>query len=259
MSLLTLNNPQSKSVSYRRTFLSIPVLTPAPTGVTSMTVSEVNGALSSWNFLHGVPDITTDRVIIWMHGSGERGSNLNDLLTTGWNNPIKNANNGSGLYNAHVIAPQLPSSSSQWSGGNPNWPLLRTWLINNIDPNPKVCVSGYSLGGGGCYDLLQWHNWVDFPIWGIIVAAGFGIINPLSQSMPNGGTAYHSDPDATVSYGQGDRAQQAYNDLRTEGYPLLKFNPAPFDKDAGAGHSIASDIYDNYFPGDLEAILNINQ
>ncbi len=260
MSLLTLGNPKNRFTNYRRKPDSlVPVLDPAPIGTTSMTVSEVNGALNTWDFLHGVPDITTDRVCIFMHGDGERGTDLNDILTTGWDNPIKNANDGSGIYNAHILAPQLPASSSTWSGGNSNWPLLWNWLVANIDPSPKVCITGYSLGGGGCYNLLEFKDWTEFPMWGHIIVAGFGVISPLAQSMPNGGTAYHSDPDNTVSYSQGVNANNSYNNQRAVDYPELVLNPAPFDKDAGAGHSIATDIYNNYFPGDLEVILNINQ
>jgi predicted peptidase len=88
-------------------------------------------------------------LIIFLHGTTERGSNLEKLTRRG---PLAYRADG-GRFRGYVAAPQCPASTT-WNHLNDE---LRQWLdallmTHPIDPN-RITLTGFSLGGSG---ILDW-------------------------------------------------------------------------------------------------------
>jgi predicted peptidase len=88
-------------------------------------------------------------LIIFLHGTTERGSNLKKLTRRG---PLAYRADG-GRFSSYVAAPQCPATTT-WNHQNDE---LRQWLdallmTHPIDPN-RITLTGFSLGGAG---ILDW-------------------------------------------------------------------------------------------------------
>ena len=105
-------------------------------------------------------------VILFLHGAGERGKNLDRVKVHG---PPKLIQKVDELRNAVVISPQCPGES--WWIARTLMQLLREvidGLEGTVDMN-RVYVTGLSMGGYGSWDLIS--KYPDFfaaaaPIWG---------------------------------------------------------------------------------------------
>jgi predicted peptidase len=89
-------------------------------------------------------------LIVFLHGSGERGADLEKLKIHG---PLKYIQKNE--LDAFVLAPQCPE--------NGNWEAESLYLLiqkiikeNNIDTN-RVYLTGLSMGGWGAWDLAFAH------------------------------------------------------------------------------------------------------
>ena len=88
-------------------------------------------------------------LIIFLHGTTERGSNLKKLTRRG---PLAYRAEG-GKFRCYVAAPQCPATTT-WNHLKDE---LRQWLdallrTRPIDPN-RISLTGFSLGGSG---ILDW-------------------------------------------------------------------------------------------------------
>lgn len=87
-------------------------------------------------------------LIIFLHGTTERGSNLQKLRKRG---PLAYRADG-GKFSCYVAAPQCPATTI-WNHLHDE---LRQWLdvllmTHPIDPN-RIALTGFSLGGSGIID-----------------------------------------------------------------------------------------------------------
>ena len=87
-------------------------------------------------------------LIIFLHGTTERGSNLKKLTRRG---PLAYRADG-GRFSCYVAAPQCPATTT-WNHLNAE---LQQWLdallrTLPIDPN-RIALTGFSLGGSGAFD-----------------------------------------------------------------------------------------------------------
>ena len=98
------------------------------------------------------PDNKKDKkpLIVFLHGSGERGSNPEMVKVHG---PLKYTK--SHTLDAYILAPQCPE--------NENWDVAVLYQLiqkiqkeNNIDPQ-RIYLTGLSLGGWGTWNLAFAH------------------------------------------------------------------------------------------------------
>ena len=100
---------------------------------------------SNWNYYLYVPKNVKKNqkksLVVFLHGSGECGSNLKLLDSYGFAKYIKKGNE----YDTFILIPQLPSGS--WSGETTKIMNLINYIVSeyNIDQN-KISISGFSLG-----------------------------------------------------------------------------------------------------------------
>lgn len=89
-------------------------------------------------------------LIIFLHGSGEKGNDLEKIKVHG---PLKY--NKTTPLDAYILAPQCPENS-YWD--SESLYLLTQKIIkeNNIDPN-RIYLTGLSMGGWGAWNLAFAH------------------------------------------------------------------------------------------------------
>ena len=111
---------------------------------------------SNWNYYLYVPDnVQTGNkpLVVFLHGSGERGSNISSLERYGFAKYIKNGSN----YNAVILIPQL-ASGEEWDTGSNRNKLMN--LINQVVneysiDRSRISISGFSLGTVPIPNLLK--------------------------------------------------------------------------------------------------------
>lgn len=89
-------------------------------------------------------------VVLHLHGQGERGSNVNDVLLYG---PLYFIKKGVKLPDANYIQPQLPTGN--WEPKDVHELLMHCLATFNGDPG-SLHLMGVSLGGWGVRNYLAW-------------------------------------------------------------------------------------------------------
>lgn len=170
-------------------------------------------------------------LIVYMHGIGERGSNLNKLI--GVSLP-KHLYQGDVSVNAVVIAPQCPSST--------NWTKLADDVMElievvkeqeNIDES-SISLTGHSLGGIGTWNIALKYPEV------------FASLVPVSSTISTPGAAsaladipiwsFHGSLDTMTP----SSMLQAYSTIQKAGGE--KMQVTMFE---GQGHCITDLVYNN--------------
>jgi predicted peptidase len=97
-------------------------------------------------------------IIVFFHGSGESGTNVELVKKWGLPKAISEGTN----YNAIIIAPQC-TSGNRWFTGSIQEKVLAiiNKTISDYSANPnKVSVTGFSIGGTGVYSIIENHHGV---------------------------------------------------------------------------------------------------
>ena len=108
-----------------------------------------------WNYYLYVPKNVKKNektpLIVFLHGSEERGSNLKLLDSYGFAKYIKKGQS----YDAFILIPQLPKNS-YWTDDDKSPMKLINKVVNdyNIDEN-KISLSGFSLGAMGIPTIIK--------------------------------------------------------------------------------------------------------
>jgi predicted peptidase len=89
-------------------------------------------------------------LIIFLHGSGEKGTDIEKVKIHG---PFKYLKTHD--LDAYVLAPQCPENE-EWDNEVLYRLILKIEKENNIDPN-RIYLTGLSLGGWGSYNLAFAH------------------------------------------------------------------------------------------------------
>jgi predicted peptidase len=89
-------------------------------------------------------------LIIFLHGSGEKGTDIEKVKIHG---PFKYLKTHD--LDAYVLAPQCPENE-EWDNEVLYRLILKIEKENNIDPN-RIYLTGLSLGGWGTYNLAFAH------------------------------------------------------------------------------------------------------
>ena len=110
---------------------------------------------NGWNYYLYVPKNVKKNekkpLIVFLHGSEERGSNIKSLDGYGFPKYIKKGQD----YDAFVLVPQLPNGC-YWSNEEDATMNLIKKVVNdyNIDEN-KISLSGFSLGAMGMPNIIK--------------------------------------------------------------------------------------------------------
>ncbi|KIA85763.1 prolyl oligopeptidase family serine peptidase [Flavobacterium sp. AED] len=121
--------------------------------------SEVNGKMKTeivqkheMGFALHIPANTKDKkpLIIFLHGSGEKGTDIEKVKIHGPFKYIKNHE-----LDAYILAPQCPENE-EWNNEVLYRLILKIQKENNIDPN-RIYLTGLSLGGWGTWNLAFAH------------------------------------------------------------------------------------------------------
>lgn len=130
-------------------------------------------------------------VVLFLHGSGERGNGTTELYKVLAHGPAKNANNGTD-YPFILISPQ----SSGWWNVN-TLDLMVEYVKSNYRVDlDRIYMTGLSMGGGGTWSYAAAH---DDKLAAIVPIAGADA-NPrghLTKDVPT--WAFHAWGDTTVS------------------------------------------------------------
>lgn len=177
-------------------------------------------------------------LILSLHGSGERGSNIEDVKKWGIHKLLRENDD----FPFVVVSPQCPMGEIWEMQFNALSDLLDEIKNDyNIDEE-RVYLTGYSLGGYGTWNFAILNP----EKFAAIVPISGGAISPkraLSlKSLPI--WAAHGDSDTVVQFEESKRIV----DL------LMKYNPnIIFKVYAGAGHEVCTTAYEE--PGLFEWLL----
>lgn len=188
-------------------------------------------------------------LIVFLHGSGERGSNNPSQVTNHIGNLI-NATE-SGAFGAYLLAPQAPSNGWWSNTGNLNdtTPLRLTLQLidqfaadNNVDRS-RIYITGISMGGFGVFDAIESRP--DLFALGVSLSGGGRVTaGEIYATVPI--WAFHGSADGNVpaSWSR-DAIAAAINAGGLE---------QRYTEIAGGGHSGWSTIYDprNRYLADID-------
>lgn len=165
-------------------------------------------------------------LIIYLHGSGEVGNNLDSLANVSLPKFLKKGNN----INAVIIAPQL--SNCCWTAKTTEVKQLIDTVVRtyNLDPN-KISITGHSLGGQGVYDMI--NDYPGFFSAGVPIS-GWGNSSWARNIASTPIQAYHGDKDTSVSYSAGVAIVKAIQQAGGN---------ATMNTIEGAGHIIQDKVY----------------
>lgn len=104
------------------------------------------------NFVLHIPENTTEKkpLILFLHGSGEKGTDIEKVKTHG---PFKYLKNHE--IDAYVLAPQCPENE-YWDEEVLYRLILKIQKENNIDSH-RIYLTGLSMGAWGAWNLVFAH------------------------------------------------------------------------------------------------------
>lgn len=119
---------------------------------TSGSFSTQITATYSYGYLLSQPKNVKSKkpLIVFLHGSGERGTDLEKLKVHG---PLKYSQNHE--LDAFILAPQCPENGN-WEAESLYQLIQKIVKENNIDTN-RIYLTGLSMGGWGAWDLALAH------------------------------------------------------------------------------------------------------
>ena len=187
-----------------------------------------------WRYLPADHATSTETypVLIFMHGAGERGDNLDQVLVHGPPKLIKAGNQMCFTVNAAqscmiVLSPQLPSTESWWSN---EYVQAMIDVSKTLRGDPaRVYLTGLSMGGGATWAFSSGKDYGTNPatslanqLAAVVPIAGAG--NPYwndpcvisSAGLPV--WAFHGSADGTVSPQTSRDFVSAINGVKTTVY-----------------------------------------
>lgn len=183
-------------------------------------------------------------LILFLHGSGERGNDNVSQLKNCIKEPFKQGNQN--FFNSIVIAPQCPSAPSQWvnwdwSNGNYNlkdiseskvldgvFNLIKNYSKKSIVDTSRIYIIGLSMGGFGVWDLIARHQ--DFFAAAVPICGG-GALDCIEIYKQIPIYCFHGEDDSTVPYEKSTKIM--YEKIKSAGGNLIKFVSFP-----NQGHGI---------------------
>lgn len=178
-------------------------------------------------------------LLIFMHGLGEKGDNLEVVKRNGPPNLISNGKWDKDLPFI-VISPQLPSRYNNWPAVLVN-DVLEYVLKNYKVDLDRIYLTGLSLGGNGVWNFL-----VKYPekIAAAVPIAGWGNTNLACVAAEVPVWAFHGDADGTIAVNRAIGMINSVNNCSPSVpaeltiYPGVGHNSWARTYDLSAGHDI---------------------
>ncbi|TDD98036.1 carboxylesterase family protein [Flavobacterium cellulosilyticum] len=204
----------------------------------SFSQSEVNGNIKTeivqefqLGYALHIPANTKEKkpLIIFLHGSGEKGTDIEKVKVHGPLKYIKNHN-----LDAYILAPQCPENE-EWNNEVLYRLIMKIQKEYNIDPN-RIYLTGLSLGGWGTWNLAFAHPTM---FAAIVPISGFVDLIQLEEACKIAAVptrVFHGLMDDVVNP---DYAITIYKELKkcNANVELTLFDDA--------GHDSWSRVYDN--------------
>lgn len=189
------------------------------------------------NYILYIPaDLNTSRpvpLVIFLHGSGEFGSNINGVFNskTAFVNGMRNRKWKGAVY----LAPQCNNTKTKdWTSCMSALKELIDYIVKtkNIDTD-RISITGHSMGGIAVYEMIE--RYPNFFSVGVPVAGRYRGSN-VTALLNTKIRAYHGSEDTGVSYSLGKRSVEK---IKARG------GDAEFITLKGKYHAIQPDVYDN--------------
>lgn len=185
-------------------------------------------------------------LLIFLHGSGEKGNGTTELSRVAVHGPPRLVRNGRDLPFV-VISPQLPASQGSWPAGLVDELVTRAIADYRIDTT-RIYVTGLSLGGFGTWNYAR-----SYPgrVAAVVPIAGGGSTGTAICTMRDVPVwAFHGDADGTVNMSGTVNSVNALNACSPAPSvaPTLTIYP-------GVGHDSWSRTYDGSAGHDIYAWL----
>jgi pimeloyl-ACP methyl ester carboxylesterase len=173
-------------------------------------------------------------LLIFLHGSGEKGNGTTDLSRVLIHGPPKLINGGR-EFPFVVISPQLPTTEGGWSVGLVDELIARAKADFPVDTT-RIYLTGLSMGGYGTWSYALSRPNV---VAAVVPIAGAG--NPgAACTMKNVPTwAFHGEADGTVSDSGSIQMVRAINNCSPAPSVAAKITLYP-----GVGHDSWTRTYD---------------
>ena len=168
-------------------------------------------------------------LVIFLHGSGERGEDLDLLTLHGWPRYIEEGKD----YPFILVSPQLPEGDF-WGAYIESLNRLLDHLMATLPVDPKrVYLTGLSNGGTGTY---LWGQTNPERFAALLPVCGAGIVWLTYKLVHTPLWAFHGDQDTAISFEESVRMVEGINarggDAKLTIYP-------------GVGHNCWVYVYDD--------------
>lgn len=202
----------------------------------------------------GYDDASTEEwpVVIFLHGSDERGNGTTELSEVLVNGLPKNVNSGT-QYPFLLISPQSPSTSGSWSVSNLDT-LVQFIKSNYHVDEDRIYLTGLSMGGIGTWNYAKTHPEELAAIWPMCAApsgtpAGAQLVNVPTWAFHTWGDNGHSAANTAYTVRWVDSIAQALGATGSliDNYPGTYTGPPgpgnTSDKDRTASFSDATNTW----------------
>jgi predicted peptidase len=157
-------------------------------------------------------------LVIFLHGSGERGNNLDLVALHGWPRHVEEGQD----YPFILVSPQLPENT-HWCGHVDTLNGFLDYLLATLRVDPKrVYLTGLSDGGTGTW-IWAMNNAARFAA--LIPVCGAGVLWGSFEMTRTPVWAFHGEEDAVIDCGESVRMVKQINewggDARRTLYPAV--------------------------------------
>ena len=185
-------------------------------------------------------------LLVFLHGSGEKGNGTTELTRVSVHGPPKLVKNGRD-FPFVIISPQLPSSQGGWPTGLVDELITRAIADYRIDTT-RIYVTGLSLGGFGTWAYARAKPG---RVAAVVPIAGGGSTGTAVCAMRDVPVwAFHGDADGTVNVSSSTNSVNALNACSPPPAVAPKLTIYP-----GVGHDSWSRTYDGSAGHDIYAWL----
>lgn len=184
-------------------------------------------------------------LMIFLHGSGEKGNGTSEVNRVLVHGPPKLVKNGRS-FPFIIISPQLPSSQGGWPVSLVDELIARAKAAYHVDTT-RIYVTGLSMGGYGAWSYATSRPTV---VAAIVPIAGAGSTGSACNMRNVPTWAFHGDADGTVNQSGSINMVNAINACTPAPSIAAKLTIYP-----GVGHDSWTRTYDGSAGHDIYAWL----